>query len=160
MHTTQTLRAQPGGRPWGQGQRGDKAHGPGGAPLRSAAPGGRPPRASLLGAPCPSASRGLFTADGRHRALVDEAAASPWRRALEGGCVRAARPSLLPPLFLGPGHRGCCCRQWQRSLNPPPRLRTQGWKAARHPRPYPQTPTAEGLSRTQGAACRTHGQGQ
>lgn len=160
MHTTQTLRAQPGGRPWGQGQRGDKAHGPGGAPLRPQPREARPPRASLLGAPCPGASRGLFTADGRHRALVDEAAASPWRRALEGGCVRAAKPSLLPPLFLGPGHRGCCCRQWQRSLNPPPRLRTQGWKAARHPRPYPQTPTAEGLSRTQGAACRTHGQGQ
>lgn len=42
MHTTQTLRAQAGGRPWGQGQRGDKAHGPGGAPLQSAAPGGAP----------------------------------------------------------------------------------------------------------------------
>lgn len=149
------------GTAWGQGAR------PRGGPAAVRSPGRRahpaPPcwarRAPALPADF-SLQTGTTVADGRHRALGDEAAASPWRRALEGGCVRAARPSLLPPLFLGPGHRGCCCCQWQRSLNPPPRLRTQGWKAARHPRPYPQTPTAEGLSRTQGAACRTHGQGQ
>lgn len=100
MHTTQTLRAQAGGRPWGQGQRGDKAHGPGGGPAASAAPGGRPPRASLLGAPCPNASRGLFTADGHDRrrrpSLRPRGRGSSFAVAQgSGGRLRPSREAIL-----------------------------------------------------------------
>lgn len=76
------------GTAWGQGARprGGPRCGPQPREGAHPAPPCWAPRAPALPADF-SLQTGTTVADGRHRALVDEAAASPWRRALEGGCV-------------------------------------------------------------------------